>query len=73
MAVSLYMDHHVPRSITVGLRLREVAVITAHEDDASQMSDSDLLNRASELARAFHARRRSSRRGSQAAKEQCLL
>lgn len=56
MAVSLYMDHHVPRSITVGLRLREVDVITVHEDGASQMSDSDLLDRASELARALFTR-----------------
>ncbi len=56
MAVSLYMDHHVPRSITVGLRLREVDVTTAFEDEASQMSDSDLLDRAGELARELFTR-----------------
>lgn len=35
MSLSLYMDHHVPKAITVGLRLRGVDVMTAHEDDAS--------------------------------------
>ena len=29
MAISLYMDHHVPRAITAGLRLRQVDVTTA--------------------------------------------
>jgi hypothetical protein len=29
MTVSLYMDHHVPKAITVGLRLRGVDVVTA--------------------------------------------
>ena len=35
MAIAFYMDQHVPRAITIGLRLREVDVITAHEDGAS--------------------------------------
>ena len=43
MALALYMDHHVPRAIALGLRLRAVDVITAHEDGASQMSDPDLF------------------------------
>ena len=53
--ISLYMDQHIPRSITVGLRLRGIDVITAFEDKASEMDDSDLLNRASELGRVLFA------------------
>lgn len=34
MAIALYMDHHVPRAITVGLRVRGVAILTAEEDGA---------------------------------------
>jgi len=47
------MDHNVPRSITVGLRLRGVDVITAHEDGANDMDDSALLDRATELGRVL--------------------
>ena len=47
------MNQHIPRAITVGLRLRGIDVITAFEDKASEMNDSDLLNRASELERAL--------------------
>jgi hypothetical protein len=55
MALKLYMDHHVPRAITIGLRLRGVDVITAHEDAAGNVTDTALLDRASELGRcAFH-------------------
>jgi len=32
MAIKLYMDHHVPRAITEGLRLRGVDVLTAEDD-----------------------------------------
>jgi hypothetical protein len=31
------MDHHVRRAITVGLRVRDVDVLTAGEDDASRL------------------------------------
>jgi hypothetical protein len=47
--VPLYMDHHVPRAITEGLRLRGIDVITAYEDGASDIDDSALLDRAGEL------------------------
>jgi hypothetical protein len=47
------MDHNVPRSITVGLRLRGVDVITAYEDGADDMDDSALLDRATELGRVL--------------------
>ncbi len=53
MAISLYMDQNVPRSITVGLRLKEVEVISAYEDGSSSMSDAELLDRASELCRVI--------------------
>ena len=46
MSVALYMDHNVPRAITVGLRLRGVDLLTAFEDDASTLSDPELLDRA---------------------------
>jgi hypothetical protein len=39
MSLALYMDQHVPRAITVGLRLRGVDVLTAFEDGASDASD----------------------------------
>lgn len=51
--ISLYMDQHIPRAITVGLRLRGIDVITAFEDKANEMNDSELLNRASELGRVL--------------------
>jgi predicted nuclease of predicted toxin-antitoxin system len=53
MAIALYMNQHVPRAITIGLRLRGVDVITAYEDDASDMDDPELLDRAGELERVF--------------------
>ena len=53
MAIKLHMDHHVPRAITVGLRLRGVDVVTAHEDGASQLDDSALLDRATSLGRVL--------------------
>lgn len=45
------MDHHVPRAITNGLRLRGVDVITAAEDGAGELGDPVLLKRATELER----------------------
>jgi hypothetical protein len=53
MALKLYMDHHVPRAITIGLRIRSVDVITAHEDATNKLSDSHLLDRASKLGRVL--------------------
>jgi rRNA-processing protein FCF1 len=53
MAVTLYMDHHIPKAITVGLRLRDVDVLTAFEDGADQLADDALLQRAQELGRAL--------------------
>ena len=53
MAIALYMDHHVPRAITVGLRLRSVDVMTAYEDGASEQDDPQLLDRANTLERVL--------------------
>ena len=53
MGIALYMDHHVPRAITNGLRLRGVDVLTAFEDGTSESDDHDLLDRATELGRVL--------------------
>ena len=53
MPVRLYMDHHVPRAITIGLRLRRVDVLTAGEDGAAELDDPDLLDRAAALGRVL--------------------
>jgi predicted nuclease of predicted toxin-antitoxin system len=49
MALTLYMDQHVPKAITVGLRLRGVDVVTAYEDGAAELKDPELLDRAQTL------------------------
>jgi len=47
------MDHHVPRAITMGLRLRQVDVITAYEDQTHESADAALLERATSLGRVL--------------------
>ncbi len=49
MSVILYMDVHIPRAISVGLRARGVEVITAQEDGAAELDDAALLDRATEI------------------------
>lgn len=49
MSVRLYMDVHVHRAITNGLRLRDVTVVTAQEDGRRTVADDVLLDRATEL------------------------
>ena len=56
MPVTFYMDHHVPRAITLGLRLRETDVITAYEDGTSELDDARVMDRASELRRVLFTR-----------------
>lgn len=51
MAVSLYFDVHVDHAIGAQLRLRQVDVLTAQEDDANRLTDDLLLERASQLNR----------------------
>jgi Domain of unknown function (DUF5615) len=53
MAIALYIDHHIPRAITYGLRLRNVDCLTALEDHAAEVGDPDLLDRATALSRAL--------------------
>ncbi len=56
MAVALYMDHHVPSAITNGLRLRGIDVLTAYEDNAHELDDPDLLDRAQKHERVLFTR-----------------
>lgn len=51
MSVGLYMDVHVPRPITRGLRRRGVDVLTAQEDGTTRLDNPDLLDRATALGR----------------------
>jgi len=56
MAIGIYMDHHVPSAITVGLRLRGADVITAYEDKGHELPDPELLDRVAELNRVIFTR-----------------
>jgi predicted nuclease of predicted toxin-antitoxin system len=47
------MDVHVRRAVTNGLRLRGVDVLTAQEDGARELSDPDILDRATALGRVL--------------------
>ena len=51
MTISFYMDVHVPRAITIGLRLRKIDILTAQEDQRRTAPDPLLLDRATELNR----------------------
>lgn len=53
MSVTLYMDHHVPRAITLALRVRGVNVLTTQDDGTEAHGDAALLNRATELNRVL--------------------
>lgn len=47
------MDHHVPRAITAGVRVRGVDVLTAAEDGTALLADPALLDRTSALNRVL--------------------
>jgi hypothetical protein len=53
MSIRLYMDVHVRRAVTNGLRLRGIDVLTAQQDSARTFSDPKLLDRATGLGRAL--------------------
>ena len=53
MSLLLYMDVHVPKAITVALRLKGIAVLTAQEDGAEEFTDAELLQRATALQSAL--------------------
>lgn len=56
MSVALYMDENVPRQITVGLRLRDIDVLTVQEDGRAGIADPEVLARATELQRVLFSR-----------------
>ncbi len=47
------MHVHVPRAVTVALRLRGVDVLTAQQDGAATLPDDGLLRRSSALGRVL--------------------
>jgi Domain of unknown function (DUF5615) len=49
--VRFYMDVHVRRAVTDGLRLCKVDVLTAQDDEAAELDDPELLDRDTELRR----------------------
>jgi hypothetical protein len=53
MPVASYLDVHIPRAIPLGLRVRQVDVLTAQEDHAAILSDLQLLDRATALKRVL--------------------
>jgi predicted nuclease of predicted toxin-antitoxin system len=53
MSLKTYMDVHIRRAVTEGLRLRGVDVLTAQEDKAAELDDALLLDRATELGRVL--------------------
>jgi len=53
MTIWIYMDVHVHRAITTGLRLRSIDVRTAQEDGYRTVADDLLLDLATELQRVL--------------------
>ncbi len=53
MSITLYGDVHVRRAVINGLRCQGVDILTAQEDGARELEDSDLLDRAMEIGRVF--------------------
>ena len=53
MPVAVYMDVHVPASISEGLRRKQIDVRTAQDDSAGRMSDDDMLARATAVGRVL--------------------
>jgi predicted nuclease of predicted toxin-antitoxin system len=53
MTIALYMDEHVHKGITDGLREREVDVLTVQEDNRTSTPDPIILDRATELQRVM--------------------
>jgi hypothetical protein len=51
MVVGLYFDVHVDRAIAAQLRLRQVDVLTAQDDNVDRLTDEQLLERAIQLGR----------------------
>jgi predicted nuclease of predicted toxin-antitoxin system len=47
------MDVHVPRAVTIALRMRSIDVLTAQEDGTAQLDDDRLLQRSTLLNRVL--------------------
>lgn len=58
MSLLLYMDVHVHRGITLGLRRRGIDVLTSQEDETRMLSDDLLLDRTSQLGRILFSQDR---------------
>lgn len=54
--VKFYMDEHVPRQITTGLKLRQVDALSVQEDGRAGASDSEVVERATKLSRVLFSR-----------------
>jgi Domain of unknown function (DUF5615) len=53
VVVQLYVDVHVPQAITDQLRRRSLDVLTAIEDDSSELLDDELLEHVRSLERVL--------------------
>jgi predicted nuclease of predicted toxin-antitoxin system len=53
VTIALYMDEHIHKSVTIGLRQRGINVLTIQEDDRTGTPDQIILNRAAELGRVI--------------------
>jgi rRNA-processing protein FCF1 len=53
LSVAFFVDVHVPRAVTVALRLRSIDVLTAQEDGSAEQDDDALLQRATEFGRVL--------------------
>lgn len=52
-ALTLYLDVHIPRAISLALQIRQVGVLTAQEDNSALLSVAELLDRATTLGMAL--------------------
>jgi Domain of unknown function (DUF5615) len=53
MTIALYMDVHIPQSITIQLRRRGIDVLTAQEDGTIELPDDELLDRSTAVGRVL--------------------
>lgn len=53
MPLAVYMDVHVPASVSEGLRRKQIDVLTAQDDAAGRMADDDLLARTTAVGRVL--------------------
>ncbi|MCH8046677.1 MAG: DUF5615 family PIN-like protein [Planctomycetes bacterium] len=56
MSLRLYMDEHVPKAISDGLRQRGIDVLMVQDDGRAGIDDPSLLDRATELERVLFTR-----------------